>query len=339
MLFNIYKILCERITSTSPGTSNNHVFEDSMFLEKIKNNEQEDVDVKDIYNNGNDIFNIVKNMLYYDFTTIIKTINEKMGELDTLIKSAEDKLKKSSNLTSSPDRHNFIIKVITKFKENCKILILRLQNVKTMISGLRKEFKKNEVVRKYLNPAPLDDFEVSASSSSSPPSPVSTTGLQQESLYTYETLYKKFTEIIKIFSGLYAKSARTNAYTEDNHYHEKNLFCCINFSIEALKKISEENVDTLKEQLVPIIKEYRVSIEKNNATYSLEMVKLKIKFDSDKDIRDQEYKRKNDDSEDEIDSLEESVNYRLKLTENIQLDLEYPQKIEIAFQNGLKCLV
>jgi hypothetical protein len=32
-------------------------------------------------------------------------------------------------------------------------------------------------------------------------------------------------------------------------------------------------------------------------------------------------KRKNDDSEDEIDSLEESVNYRLKLTENIQLDL------------------
>jgi hypothetical protein len=32
-------------------------------------------------------------------------------------------------------------------------------------------------------------------------------------------------------------------------------------------------------------------------------------------------KRNNDDSEDEIDSLEESVNYRLKLTENIQLDL------------------
>jgi hypothetical protein len=90
-------------------------------------------------------------MLSYDFYTIITTITNKITQLGDQIKLAEGKLKLS--FPESTKRHTFVIRVVTKLKQNCEVLKLRLENVKAMIDGLKSHFEENELVKNYLKPS------------------------------------------------------------------------------------------------------------------------------------------------------------------------------------------
>ena len=209
-LFDNYRSLCQKIVSTLAPGGKGYIFETNAFLQTIKSNQKSIVElVEKIYSNGNNIFEILKTMLLYNFDTIIRFIAKKITPLDHEIKQAESKLTESSPLTGSVQRHTFVINAVQKFKQNCEVLILRLENVKAMIGGLRTHFEENEIVKNYLKPSQEQTTKVTAF--------VPTTSFLH-SLTTYQKLKESLT---------------TQTLSDDDLTNYKNAFITLSFQIAS----------------------------------------------------------------------------------------------------------
>ena len=189
--------------------SEEYIFSDKFFLKYlIQKFDQVDFDIVKVYINF--ILPII--IKHLDTTTLSSSIKE----LDQIIQQLTSLLTKVSGknplLPNSKIRKQREIDTITKMKEDCQVLKLRLENVKAMIEGLKKNFEKNEVVKKYLKPSE-DPNNPTSKSSATPVVAFVPTASQykltsqpkpsQHSITTYMDLKEKIINLSDQFHSLY----------------------------------------------------------------------------------------------------------------------------------------
>ena len=233
-----------------------------------------------IINAVNSIMNTTK------LSRLIGIIDEKINDIDELNRLSKGKL--STSFSTAKIRHNAIIDVSTRFKEDFRILKARLENIKAMLVDLYTEFNNNKVVKLYLKPVQHTPL---LSQTLTPP----------KSDYTFNKLYESLNRMFHTFNSL---DSPAGLFTSMNTLVKKLNEVASKELLEKEKLTIDDMYNTYEQESTKILLtdkvdaiqtldlEYTTKIKKIDEDFEKKGIDTKAKYDALKLISDQKFREK-----------------------------------------------